>query len=715
MSHKPTPARVSRIVLHIGTEKTGTSSIQHFLSNNRAAFAAEGVVYPRFTGANGGSQWGVVAAVQERPWRSEIGARLGIKDEASAQAYRQQLIAAIDEELLACPERHTLVLSSEHFHSRLNTPAKIHVLKTLVSRWSDNVQVVVYFRRQDRVAISHYSTKLKTGQANPPVFAPFKNNKLPYYYDYQRIYANWCEVFGKKAVQVGIFAPQHLAGGDLLTDFCDKAALTEGTKKRPAKVNESLSETGVQLLLELNKQWPKGPHKGVNPSRELLVASIAREHKGRSFPATRAQAQAFYAHFVAGNARLAEQAFPTLKGPLFDEDFSDYPDALAAPQANVSKEVRRRLITWRAASVAEQKLGAGRRLLFAGRSLRGLAVQCRAFVVRVGRIIKGRSVTPSTGLPPVFLHVGLPKTGTTTLQNTLFSQHTGVCYLGKFADRKGDKGCATNDVYYALRPIFWQRSETTDPAWTRSVLRDISQRQGADKPLLGSWEALLIKPPKEFQAMLCEAQEVLGDVRVMATLRNPLKRLPSAYLHALRACARLGWHYSIPEGGVFMSFDDWLIGAHREPGAHDPRFDFAANLRFAVKLLGRDKVGVFLLEDMIENRDAFFADMQDFMGVARVSAERIENKHLNKAFTNAELEYLAALDASPQEREQWLALSSRERCTRLAEVAKTSDNDKCRIVLTDTERELIAARSRDLHHWLVDTFELDLARHGYPL
>src|SRR5690606_26316796 len=100
MGNNATPVRVRRIVLHIGTEKTGTSSIQHVLSKYRAELAAERFVYPQFTGANGGSDWGVVAAVQKRPWKTEIGACLCIGDEAEADAYRQQLLEAIDGELL---------------------------------------------------------------------------------------------------------------------------------------------------------------------------------------------------------------------------------------------------------------------------------------------------------------------------------------------------------------------------------------------------------------------------------------------------------------------------------------------------------------------------------------------------------------------------------------------------------------------------------------
>ncbi|WP_020210032.1 hypothetical protein [Gilvimarinus chinensis] len=681
------------------------------MAKNRAAFASEGVVYPRFTGFHGGTQWGVVAAVQPRPWESEIGARLDIRDKAGALAYRQQLVTSIDEELLACRNRHTLVLSSEHFHSRLSTPALLTELKQLLSRWSDNVKVVVYFRRQDRVAVSLYSTKLKTGQLNPPVFPPFKAGSLPYYFDYARIYANWSQTFGEDAVKAGIFEPQRLDDGDLLTDFCHLADISMSGKKRPAKVNESLSETGVQLLSELNRQWPKGPGQGLNLSRELLVLSISRKHKGRSFPATRVQAEAFYRHFATGNAELAKQAFPSHEGPLFDENFNDYPEVLIPPCADFSDEVSDRIKAWRAAAAAEQTVGLGRWLLPARRLLGRAAVSLISGVARVGR----RRTRSSVDLPPVFLHMGVPKTATTTLQETLFSQHPGICYLGKSNNWKVEKHCASEEVYRALQAILWQCWKPTDVAQVRSVLRSYSQMRGPEKPILGSWEGLLIKPSVEFQAILRGAKDALGDVRLVVTMRNPLKRLPSAYLHALKTCALNGKHHTIPKGRAFITFAEWLEWGGRLRLINDTRFDFEKNLRFAVKFLGADKVGVFLMEDMIENREAFFGRVLDFMGAEQVDAELVEDKHLNPALTAAELDFLKAIDGSPEERKQWFTLNNHERRLRLADVAEKGNGVKCTVALSDAERLLISNRSRSLNHWLLNTFDLELERHGYPL
>ena len=40
-----------RAILQIGTEKTGSTTLQHFLAANRASLQANGFVYPEFCGA----------------------------------------------------------------------------------------------------------------------------------------------------------------------------------------------------------------------------------------------------------------------------------------------------------------------------------------------------------------------------------------------------------------------------------------------------------------------------------------------------------------------------------------------------------------------------------------------------------------------------------------------------------------------------------------
>ncbi|MDO3387329.1 hypothetical protein QWI17_15920 [Gilvimarinus sp. SDUM040013] len=145
------------------------------------------------------------------------------------------------------------------------------------------MQVVAYFHRQDRVAVSYYSSKLKSGERVPQVVPLLKDDLCPYYYDYERIYANWSQIFGGKTVQTGIFESLHLAGGDLLTDFCSRVGIKEDEKIRPPKINRSLSQKEVQLLLELNRQWPKKACTGLTPRENHLWRASPASTRGATF------------------------------------------------------------------------------------------------------------------------------------------------------------------------------------------------------------------------------------------------------------------------------------------------------------------------------------------------------------------------------------------------------------------------------------------------
>jgi len=323
--------KVKSIVVHIGTEKTGTTTIQNFLACNRQQLRQEGCLYTAYTGANGGSQWGFVAAVQKKPWRSDVGARLGIFDECTALAYRKKLIDSIERDLRE-GDYQTLLISSEHFHSRLASGISILNLKHFLSRWSDNIKIFFFLRRQDRVAISRYSTKLKSGIVSK-VFYPMPGRPTKYY-DYELIYKNWSTVFGNENIAVHIYERCVRQPGGLLQSFCSACDISMAGKSIPKNTNLSLNKVGVDLLLELNRRWPVSQLSKRDPAREHIVARIAEEYAGRCHLATRSEAELFYAKFIAGNARLANILFPDSGQALFDDDFSDYPDRLGASESS---------------------------------------------------------------------------------------------------------------------------------------------------------------------------------------------------------------------------------------------------------------------------------------------------------------------------------------------------------------------------------------------
>lgn len=339
-----------RCVLHIGTEKTGTSTIQRFLSLNRGAFLQDGVVYPAATGRNGGSQWGFVACANDRTWETDVGAALGIATAEAQEGYRAALRRELQREFAAAARADTLLISSEHFHSRLGSPEAIARLRDYLAPWVAEFVVVLYLRRQDRVAVSHYSTKIKSGNAAPVLFPGAPKGVQPYYFDYERIYQNWCAVFGAAALRVRLFEPATFAGGDLLSDFCAAAELQAAGKQRPPPQNEALDSAAAAFLLEVNRQLPNLVDGKRNAERDALARLVASLCRGRIYPASRAAAQDFYQRFAASNQRLKELIFPDRAGPLFDEDFSDYPEGVDQLVPRYEDAVALAIRIWRASN-----------------------------------------------------------------------------------------------------------------------------------------------------------------------------------------------------------------------------------------------------------------------------------------------------------------------------------------------------------------------------
>ncbi|WP_119306344.1 hypothetical protein [Cohaesibacter haloalkalitolerans] len=340
-----------RCVLHVGTEKTGTSTIQHFLSENRASFLKDGVFYPASAGLNGGSQWHFVACAHPRAWELDVGRFLKFYSREEFLAFREGFVTdLVRESSKTAAKADTLVLSSEHFHSRLRAPNLIANLKRFLEPWVEEFEVVIYFRRQDRVAVSLYSTTIKSGLKHAFAFPKVDPANPPYYYAYDEGYSNWAQVFGKDAIRPGIFHPQEWTDGSIISDFCHLAGLAEEGKVRPDhKENVSMDRAGLQFLREINRQMPNVIDGRRNEERDALARLVASLCRGKYINASKGQAQEFLKNFQQGNDRLKLIAFPDRAEPVFDMDFSDYPDQFEPDVPRYEEAVELAIRLWRAA------------------------------------------------------------------------------------------------------------------------------------------------------------------------------------------------------------------------------------------------------------------------------------------------------------------------------------------------------------------------------
>ena len=179
---------MARLILHIGTHKTGTTSVQQVFATHRHALEQQGLIYPRIGQAQG--HHGLVADWVCLPHAFRLA-------EGSASAW--QAMAA-----KYAVSDHTVLLSSEEFAR--GHPGMRPDLES-IRAWTaafDEVRIVCVLRDQLSFLQSVY-LELAKKQA-PPYWAEFLQSALRTSYaaglhlDYSELDKRFCTVFGEKNV-----------------------------------------------------------------------------------------------------------------------------------------------------------------------------------------------------------------------------------------------------------------------------------------------------------------------------------------------------------------------------------------------------------------------------------------------------------------------------------------------------------------------------------
>jgi hypothetical protein len=210
------------ILLHIGLNKTGTSSIQDFMNMNAAALLEQGICYPRAgrekTAHHALSKW--------------IKAN---KNDADA------LNAPVVESLLNEIEGARLsVLSSEDFHTL--SPKGVEMLAAIFK--GHRIRVVIYVREHVNYLASWYQQNVQ-GTHTSLAFDTFcYYNRKPLH----MIVDQWAEVFGRKNVSARVYDRAQLVGGDIVQDFLEVVGHSVATAKLQRKPFESNPSVSGNLL-----------------------------------------------------------------------------------------------------------------------------------------------------------------------------------------------------------------------------------------------------------------------------------------------------------------------------------------------------------------------------------------------------------------------------------------------------------------------------------
>lgn len=304
------------------------------------------------------------------------------------------------------------------------------------------------------------------------------------------------------------------------------------------------------------------------------------------------------------------------------------------------------------------------------------------------------------------IHVGFPKTGTTTLQKHLFSQHSQILYLGK---PYNDNAFKTQ-----MHRLIMQESLVYDPAELKELLKkEISKETNDSKRIILLSEELLVSCTKTRDKGLVaqRLKEVFQPAKVLITIRNQFETLESAYLTRGRVLLYVPERYS----GLHVTLDEWLEVSYKNlERSYLGHIDYFKTVDYYAKLLGKENIGVLLLEELVHTPGAFIKKLSAFLGIdAHQGRQLLKGKRANIGLGQFHLEAEAL-------RSKWHPLSNLFLISKMLKVylalKKNVKNKKgAEINISDNWKKRLRQLYTKGNQQLAGKYELPLETYGYPL
>lgn len=199
-----------RLYLHIGTHKTGSTTIQHWLRENSEKLKSEDYYYPMegayFYPPEASPSLLAHAVLGNKP--AYLGQTVIDYDSCVADIKR-------DIEASTCSN---IIISSEHFSNAFTYDAVKKVHDLFVDLF-DSITVIIYLRRQDARIESSWAQAVKSSLSNLSFDDFYDQNLLNPKWDYFNLLKPWIDFFGEAAIKVRPFEKSQFLNGNLLHDF----------------------------------------------------------------------------------------------------------------------------------------------------------------------------------------------------------------------------------------------------------------------------------------------------------------------------------------------------------------------------------------------------------------------------------------------------------------------------------------------------------------
>lgn len=317
-------------IVHIGLEKTGSTAIQRWLAFQQPTLQEAGILMPQSIGFPNHTK--LVSACLDDGVVDNIKSHHLFATGLPEARFRSSIFADLAHEVqMADPFWHTLVISSELISSRLSSKTEINRLVSELGRYVDHIQFVVFLRRQDQLALSRFSSILRSGYGHfndiYVDYSPFNFLSIDdgrpigddlFFYDFEAILSRFD---GLANCELGVF----FYGADRPVDVFAQLLKINHRFESGSRHNSALSAEAQFILSQLNLCYPVQFPSGMrNDAYRQLQRRIEREVSGPPRTISRQSAIDFLSRYSEANRRVCGR-FGRSSEEVFPDDFSTYP------------------------------------------------------------------------------------------------------------------------------------------------------------------------------------------------------------------------------------------------------------------------------------------------------------------------------------------------------------------------------------------------------
>lgn len=298
------------------------------------------------------------------------------------------------------------------------------------------------------------------------------------------------------------------------------------------------------------------------------------------------------------------------------------------------------------------------------------------------------------------IHVGAPKTASTSLQRRLFQKHERIVYFGEDGD-----GLRDERETHLLDSMIFDDDAYYDEAACREIV-EAQKMRAKGRTLIYSNADIMAS--RLVRVCAIRLRRLFPDASVLFVLRNQTTAIESYYLNHgafLKPAPK-------PYFRKYVGFDDWMQFSKDFPRLSAIGcFEYDTHLKEYTARFGRDKVLVVLYEELMGDRPAFAEKLARLLKIDAAEVERaLSSGRERPRITGKQMHYhrfrskLASLGLAP-------SAYAFDRSV----MDRFGNGGSANLKIDDKWREWIRNHFAPGNRWVAETFDLPLDRYGYCL